>query len=156
MKHLLNLLLLISINSFSQTVEVGTDSLNYYESNFQYLKAISYLERVYRGKEIPRDLKEKKAIYYSKIGKNSEAISLYKEIFALDTLSIATGINLAQQLTKQKKYKEAQALYESLIRMDSSNFYLNRNLALIYFKNKKPYKSIKTYYINYAIDSTDI
>ena len=40
--------------------------------------------------------------------------------------------------------------------MDSSNFYLNRNLALIYFKNKKPYKSIKTYYINYAIDSTDI
>lgn len=156
MKHLLSLLLLISISSYSQTVEIGTDSLSFYESNFQYIKAISYLNRIYNGKEMPKDLKEKKAIYYSKIGKNAEAVEMYKNIFALDTISIATGIDLAQQLTKQRKYKEAQTLYESLIRMDSSNFYLNRNLALVYFKNKKPYKAIKTYYINHKIDSTDI
>lgn len=100
MKYLLNSLLLFSINIYSQTVEVGTDSLNYYESNFQYLKAISYIDRVYGGKEIPKDLIEKKAIYYSKVGKNAESIKIYKDIFAIDTLSIALGIDLAQQLTK--------------------------------------------------------
>ncbi len=156
MEYVLSIFLLISISSYSQTVEIGVDSLSFYESNFQYLKAISYIDRVYSGKEIPKYLKEKKAIYYSKVGKNNEAVKMYKDIFALDTLSIATGIDLAQQLTKQKKYKEAQAIYESLIKGDSSNFYLNRNLALIYFKNKKPYKSIKTYYINHKIDSTDV
>jgi len=156
MNKILSFLVLISINSYSQTVELGIDSLSIYESNFQYLKAISYLDRVYRGKEMPKNLKEKKAIFYSKIGKNAEAVKIYKDIFALDTLSISTGVDLAQQLTKQKKYKEAQTLYESLIMLDSSNFYLNRNLALVYFRNKKPYKAIKTYYINHDIDSTDI
>ena len=156
MKYVLSIFLLISISSYSQTVETGVDSLNFYESNFQYLKAISYIDRVYGVNEMPKYLKEKKAIYYSKVGKSTESVKMYKDIFALDTLSISTGIDLAQQLTKQRKYKEAQTLYESLISMDSSNFYLNRNLALIYFKNKKPYKAIKTYYINHAIDSTDV
>ncbi|MEN8138767.1 MAG: hypothetical protein ABFR62_10080 [Bacteroidota bacterium] len=157
MKTIYILLLLLLIVGFSsaQTIEVGTDSLSYYESNYQYLKAINFINKVY-SKNIPPDIANRKAILLEKVGKNKEAGNIYSEIYGEDSLSIANGINLALSLTKQKQYIEAQNLYEKLYRIDSSNFYLNSNLALLYHKNKKTYKAIKIYIKNHELDSTDI
>ncbi|PCJ26998.1 MAG: hypothetical protein COA97_04705 [Flavobacteriales bacterium] len=139
---LITLTLLISLNIFGQEnlrIE-KVDSLEYCEkgnvflANYQFNKAIEYLNHCYRDDTENIDYLKKIALCNYKLGRLQSAKKIYLKILTKDSINISVLNQLAIIYLKESNYKKSQEQYQKLINIDASNSYYHKKIAEIYLK----------------------
>ncbi|MFV0418685.1 MAG: tetratricopeptide repeat protein [Dysgonomonas sp.] len=117
----ISLLLFIALQVYSQEVQ---KPLADYLSNFQYQKALEYID----SQEPTKDLLKKKALCYKTLGEHRKAIEILQPLSKEypDEIPIISELAVCYEDIAQRR--ASAECYDSLIRLDSTN---------LYFKNQK-------------------
>lgn len=102
----------------------STDSLAYYLGNFQYQKAIKYID----SQELSLDSQIKKALCYKSLGEYHQAIDVLLPLSEEYSENIQVKSNLAVCYEAVAQREASVRCYDDLIQLDSTN---------LYFKNQK-------------------
>jgi len=109
-------IIILTLNSFAQTTNI---ELSDYLSNFQYQKALEYID----SQEPTKDILEQKAFCYKTLGNYKEAIDILKTLSDEYPDDIKLKVDLATSYANTGKWQESINCYDSLICMDSTNSY---------------------------------
>lgn len=126
----LGLLLFIVSQVYSQEVQ---NPLSDYLSNFQYQKALEYID----SQEPTKDLLKKKALCYKALGEHRKAIEILQPLSVEypDEIQIISDLAVCYEATAQRQ--ASIDCYDRLIQLDSTNLYFkNQKADMLYQQGK--------------------
>lgn len=128
-------LLFIALQLFSQN---NADSLNYYLTNFQYSKALTYIDL----QEPTKELLVKKALCYKALGEYRKAIDILKPLSKEYPNDIQIVSELAVSYEAVAQRQASADCYDELIRLDSANLYFKNQKADILYQQGRYDKAL--------------
>ena len=123
----LSLLLITSLNLFSQ------DSISIYLGNFQYQKALNYIETLESSKE----LQLKQALCHKALGNYKKSIEILLPLSGEYPTDIQIKSELALCYEAIAKRQISIDYYDDLIRLDSTNVYFKQQKADLLYQQGK-------------------
>lgn len=128
-------LLLACFSFILSDAQATTDSLSYYIQNFQFKKALKFIDT----QEETSSLKFQKAMCYRSLGDTKIAILLLEELAHAEPQNIKVKTELASSYERASQWKETSDTYANLMAVDSTNLYflIKKSEAEI---NRKNYK----------------
>jgi len=129
------LILIATIPIFSQDTQ---PTLAHYLSNFQYQKALEYIET----QEPSRELLVKKALCYKALGEYKKAIDILKPLSVEYPESIQIKSDMAVCYESLGLRQAGVDCYDDLIRLDTTNLYFKIQKAELLFQDGKYDKAL--------------
>ncbi|MBB4037139.1 tetratricopeptide (TPR) repeat protein [Dysgonomonas hofstadii] len=139
-KPFIFLILLSSITSFLYSQQADSELLSYI-NNFQYQKALEYIDT----QEPTKEIMERKAFCYKALGNYKDAIEILRELSAEHADDIRLKADLATCYANAGKLDESINCYDSLICMDSTNSYFKVQKAELLYQQGSFKKALELY-----------
>jgi len=135
-------IILFSLSLFSQN---NGDKLSFYLQNFQYAKALEYIDTQPPTKE----LIEQKAFCYRSLGNYKEAVILLDSLSAQYPDNVRLKTDLATCYDNMGKLQQSIDCYNDLIAIDSTNAYFKIQKADLLFRKSNYAEALDMYKILY-------
>ncbi|WP_299670220.1 hypothetical protein [uncultured Polaribacter sp.] len=126
-----------------------------YESIDNYKQTASYLEQALIFKE-DKKASLKLAKVYQRLNKSNEAVLIYENLLAKDSMNLVLAYQLGKLYLKTKSYKKSISAFKNLIKHDSTNAYYSYQLALAYAFVKDRDRMINSFLDVYKKDTTHL
>jgi len=146
-KHLILLIFFSFITSFLYPQQTDSELLSYI-NNFQYQKALEYIET----QEPTKEILEQKAFCYKALGNYKDAIEILRELSDEYIDDIRLKVDLATSYANAGKLTESINCYDSLICMDSTNSYFKVQKAELLYQQGSFKKALELYQTIYNLD----
>lgn len=144
-----SLLLFIALQVYSQETQ---NPLIDYLSNFQYQKALEYID----SQEPTKDLLKKKALCYKALGEHRKAIEILQPLSKEypDEIQIISELAACYEAIAQRK--ASADCYDELIRIDSTNLYFKNQKADILYQQGEYDGALSLFQIIYSQNDSPI